>query len=73
MTIKAKIIQAFKIWIVIYPSIILFNVFIGNQLVHLPLHIKSLTLTLVLVPWMVFIGLPLVNKIQQKLSRNGKP
>lgn len=73
MTTKAKIIQAIKIWIVIYPSITLFNILLGNYLINLPLYMKTLTLTIVLVPWMVFIGLPLVNRMQQKISKNEKP
>jgi antibiotic biosynthesis monooxygenase (ABM) superfamily enzyme len=73
MTTKAKIIQAIKVWIVIYPSITFFNILFGSYLSNLPLYMKTLTLTLVLVPWMVFVGLPLVNKIQQKISKNEKP
>ncbi len=69
MTTKAKIIQAIKVWIVIYPSITLFYILFGSYLINLPLYIKTLTLTVVLVPWMVFIGLPLVNRIQQKISK----
>ena len=73
MTTKAKIIQAIKIWIVIYPSITLFNILFGSYLANFPLFIKTLILTLVLVPWMVFVGLPMVNRIQQKISKNEKP
>lgn len=72
MTTKAKIIQAIKVWIVIYPSITLFYILFGSYLINLPLYIKTLTLTVVLVPWMVFIGLPLLNRIQQKISKNEK-
>tara|TARA_R110002049_G_scaffold52783_4_gene147340 strand:+ start:5129 stop:5350 length:222 start_codon:yes stop_codon:yes gene_type:complete len=73
MNTKAKIVQAIKVWIVIYPSITLFNLFFGSYLTDLQLYIKTLVLTLVLVPWMVFVGLPVVNKIQQKISKNEKP
>lgn len=69
MTIKAKITQALKVWIVIYPSIMLFNFLLGSHLAFLPLYLKTLILTVVLVPWMVFAGLPFVNKILQKLAR----
>ncbi len=72
-TMKEKIKQAIKVWIVIYPSIMLFNILFGSFLHNFPLYIKTLTLTLVLVPWMVFAGLPLVNRIQRKLSKNEKP
>ncbi|WP_294673519.1 hypothetical protein [uncultured Fluviicola sp.] len=72
MSTKTKVIQAIKVWIVIYPSITLFNLLFGSYLVNLPLPVKTLILTMVLVPWMVFIGLPIVNKIQQKISQNDK-
>jgi len=72
MSVKSKIIQAIKVWIVIYPSITLFNVLFGSYLADLPVLMKTLVLTVVLVPWMVFIGLPFVNKIEQKILRNGK-
>lgn len=73
MTTRAKIVQAIKVWIVIYPSIILFNILFGSYLTNYPMHVKTLTLTIILVPWMVFVGLPMVNKIQQKISKNEKP
>lgn len=73
MTTKAKIIQVIKVWIVIYPSITLFNILFGSYLSNLPMYIKTLILTVVLVPWMVFIGLPLLNRIQQKISKNERP
>ena len=73
MTTRAKLIQAIKIWIVIYPSITLFNILLGGYLNSLPLFLKTLALTLVLVPWMVFVGLPLINKVQQRISENEKP
>lgn len=72
MTTRAKLIQAIKIWIVIYPSITLFNALFGSYLASLPLFLKTLFLTLVLVPWMVFVGLPFINKVQQKMSENEK-
>ena len=73
MTTKAKIIQAIKVWIVIYPSITLFNILVGSYLTNFPIYLKTLILTLVLVPWMVFIGLPLVNRIKIKIFTNDKP
>jgi antibiotic biosynthesis monooxygenase (ABM) superfamily enzyme len=69
---KSKVIQAIKIWVVIYPSITVFNILVGSYLTSLPLVLKTLVLTLVLVPWMVFVGLPFINKVQQKMSENEK-
>lgn len=73
MTTRIKLTQAIKIWIVIYPSITLFNILFGSYLANLPLLLKTLVLTLVLVPWMIFVGLPFINKVQQKMSKNEKP
>lgn len=73
MSTKVKLMQAIKIWVVIYPSITLFNILFGSYLVNLPLFLKTLALTLVLVPWMVFAGLPFINWVQQKMSKNEKP
>ncbi|MEO6228917.1 MAG: hypothetical protein ABJB11_18710 [Ferruginibacter sp.] len=72
MNTKAKIIQAIKVWLVIYPSITLFYGLFGSYLITLPLFLRTLILTLVLVPWMVFVGLPLVNLLQKKAPKNEK-
>lgn len=65
MKTKMKIIAALKIWVVIYPSITFFLFFFGEQLVAFPLYIRTLILTLTLVPWIVFLGVPFVDKILQ--------
>ena len=61
MKTKAKIIASLKIWVVIYPSITLFLYFLGEPLSALPLYQRTLVLTISLVPWIVFVGLPVVN------------
>ena len=53
--------MSLRIWLVIYPSITLFLHFTGPALAHLPLYLRTLLLTLVLVPWVVFGGLPLLG------------
>ena len=63
MTTKAKFISSLKIWIVIYPSITLFLHFFGEFLSGMPLYQRTLILTVSLVPWIVFIGLPLLNAL----------
>ncbi|WP_212003637.1 hypothetical protein [Chitinophaga sp. HK235] len=63
MKTKAKLIASFKVWLVIYPSITLFLYLSGNTLSALPLYIRTLVMTLVLVPWMVFAGLPFVDTV----------
>ncbi|MCO5946587.1 MULTISPECIES: hypothetical protein [Mucilaginibacter] len=61
MKTKGKLIASLKIWVVIYPSITLFLYLFGKQLSVLPLYQRTLLLTIPLVPWIVFAGVPLVN------------
>ena len=63
MKTKMKVIASLKIWVVIYPSITLFLYLFGEALSVLPLYQRTLLLTLSLVPWIVFAGLPFVNLI----------
>ncbi|WP_159468339.1 hypothetical protein [Dyadobacter sp. 3J3] len=63
MTTKIKLIASLKIWVVIYPSITLFLYFLGEPLSVLPLYQRTLILTISLVPWITFVGLPLVNRL----------
>lgn len=63
MKTKARLIASLKIWVVIYPSITLFYYLFGKQLSILPLYQRTFLLTLTLVPWIVFIGVPLVDFI----------
>ena len=68
MKTKAKLLASLKIWIVIYPSITLFLYLLGEVLSELPLYQRTLVLTLALVPWVVFVGVPSVEKIIRLLS-----
>ncbi len=68
MKTKMKLIASLKIWIVIYPSITLFLYLLGKSSLVLPLYQKTLLLTLTLVPWVVFIGVPFVDFIIRLLS-----
>lgn len=58
---KFKIIAALKTWLVIYPSITLFLFLFGKGLSPLPLYQRTFILTIVLIPWMMFVGMPVVN------------
>jgi len=72
MNTKSKIIQSIKIWIVIYPSITLFHLLFGRYLAEVPLYLRMLILTLILVPWMVFVGLPFIHLLLKNISNNDK-
>jgi antibiotic biosynthesis monooxygenase (ABM) superfamily enzyme len=68
MKTKAKLIASIKIWIVIYPSITLFLYLFGQTLSVLPLYQRTLLLTLSLVPWIVFVGVPFVDSVIRLIS-----
>lgn len=68
MKTKAKLLASLKIWVVIYPSITLFLYWFGEPLSVLPLYQRTLLLTLSLVPWIVFIGVPFVDLIIRMVS-----
>jgi antibiotic biosynthesis monooxygenase (ABM) superfamily enzyme len=68
MKTKAKLIASLKVWIVIYPSITLFLYLFGKPLSVLPLYQRTLLLTIPLVPWIVFAGVPLVDSIIRLVS-----
>ena len=61
MKTKMKLIASLKIWSVIYPSITLFLFLFGEALSVFPLYQRTFLLTIVLVPWIVFVGVPLVD------------
>jgi len=67
MSTKAKLIAALKTWVVIYPSITLFLALFGKVLSVLPLYQRTLLLTLALVPWIVFAGVPFINFLLRHL------
>lgn len=68
MKLKTKLIAAGRIWLVIYPSITILLCFFGEQLAGFPLYIRTLILTVTLVPWMVFIGNPVLGVLARKIS-----
>jgi antibiotic biosynthesis monooxygenase (ABM) superfamily enzyme len=63
MKTKARLKASLKIWVVIYPSITLFLYMFGEILAPMPLYQRTLMLTLTLVPWIVFVGVPFVDSI----------
>ncbi len=55
--------SAILIWLAIYPSITLFLFLFGERLMALPLPLRTMAITLVLVPLMVFVLLPMLQKL----------
>ncbi|HQW03274.1 MAG TPA: hypothetical protein PLV75_09955 [Saprospiraceae bacterium] len=68
MKTKMKLLASLKIWIVIYPSITLFLYLFGAALSPLPLYQRTFLLTISLVPWIVFVGVPFVDRIIRNFS-----
>lgn len=69
MKTKAKLIMSLKIWMVIYPSITLFLFLFGQTLAALPLYQRTFILTISLVPWMMYVGVPALDFLLNRLSR----
>lgn len=68
MKTKMRLVASLKIWVVIYPSITLFLYLFGEPLSVLPLYLRTCILTLSLVPWIVFVGVPFVDMIINLVS-----
>ena len=72
MKSKLKLIATIKIWIVIYPALTLFLYLFKEPLSVMPLYIRTLLMTLSLVPLIVFVGVPFVDSIFNYISRATK-
>ena len=72
MKAKARLLMSLKVWIVIYPSITLFLFLFGNQLAGLPLYQRTFILTISLVPWIMFIGVPLIDFLIRQFAKRSK-
>jgi len=68
MKTKARLLMSLKIWMVIYPSITLFYVFFGQHLSALPLFLRTFIITISLVPWMMFIGVPFIDYLLRRVK-----
>ncbi|QHT67221.1 hypothetical protein GXP67_11500 [Rhodocytophaga rosea] len=68
MKTKAKLFVCLKIWVVIYPSITIFLYLFGESLSILPLYQRTFLLTISLVPWIVFAGVPFIDFIIRQIS-----
>lgn len=68
MKTKARLIASLKIWVVIYPALTLFLYIFREPLALVPLYIRTLVMTLALVPLIVFIGVPFVDFVIRQLT-----
>ena len=72
MKTRARLIASLKIWVAIYPSITIFFYLFGKDLSVLPLYQRTFLLTVLLVPWIVFAGVPFVDLIIRLTSTRSK-
>ena len=54
---------AVLIWLAIYPSITLFMLLFGEHLFAIPIPLRTLAISLVQLPLMVFVLLPILQKL----------
>lgn len=57
---------ALLIWVAIYPTINLLFWILGDLLNSFPIYFRTFILTVILVPLMVYVLLPLLNKTFKK-------
>ena len=51
------------VWLAIYPCITLIFLIFGHWLELLPIPLRTFVLTIVLVPYMVYVGVPALTKL----------
>lgn len=68
MKTRAKIYASFKIWVVIYPALTFFLYAFKEPLAMMPIYIRTLLMTLSLVPLIVFLGVPFVEFVIRQFS-----
>lgn len=72
MKLKLKLIASIKIWVVIYPALTLFLYLFMEPLSVMPIYVRTLLMTISLVPLIVFIGVPFVDTIIHFISKSSK-
>lgn len=63
-----KLLMTLKIWLVIYPSITIFLFLFGENLAAFPLYQRTFILTISLVPWMMYAGVPFLEYVLKLFS-----
>ncbi|KAB8152065.1 hypothetical protein EZY14_015125 [Kordia sp. TARA_039_SRF] len=61
-----KLLRTFIVWIAIYPPLTIILYFFGEQLQSLHLAVRTLILTIILVPLMVYVLIPFWTKVFTK-------
>lgn len=58
--------MALLVWLVIYPTISLISILLGSWLIQFHVLIRTLFMSLILVPFMIFFAMPAITKIFKK-------
>ena len=61
---------AIIVWLAIYPTITTIFIVFGKYLIEIPILLRTLVLTGFLVPFMVYVGLPILTKLFSKWLRS---
>ena len=54
--------MALLVWLVIYPTITIITLLLGKWLVQLPVLLRTLVMSIILVPFMIFVAMPQLTK-----------
>jgi antibiotic biosynthesis monooxygenase (ABM) superfamily enzyme len=60
------------VWLAIYPSLTLLLWLAGPAIVDWPLALRTLVLTALLVPWMVFVVIPALQRFLAPWLRHSR-
>jgi uncharacterized protein len=55
--------MALLVALVIYPTISTITILFGDYLINLPVLLRTLIMTSILVPFMIFIAMPQITKL----------
>lgn len=55
--------MALLVWLIIYPTISTISIVLGDWLSKLPILLRTLILTIILVPFMIFVAMPQITKL----------
>lgn len=58
--------MAVLVWLVIYPTISLISILLGDWLGQLHVLLRTFVMSIILVPFMIFIAMPQITKLFNK-------
>ncbi len=58
--------MALLVWLVIYPTISVISIALGPWLVQFPVLVRTFIMSVILVPFMIFIAMPQITIVFKK-------